>query len=180
MVRVGNYTSFMPTFNMGDPQGCVLSPLLYSLFTHDCVATHDYNTIIKFADYTTVVSQITDDDELVYREEVRDIAVLCQDKNLSLIVSKTKELIVDYRRKRGENAIHINGAVVERVESFKFLGAHISKDLTWSTHTRTVVKMAHHSLFPLRRLKRFGMGPRILKTFYSCTIESILTGCITA
>ena len=32
---------------------------------------------------------------------------------------------------------------------------------------------------PLRRLKRFGMGPQILKRFYSCTIES-MTGCITA
>jgi hypothetical protein len=36
------------------------------------------------------------------------------------------------------------------------------------------------NLFPLRGLKRFGMGPQILKRFYSCTIESILTGCITA
>ena len=35
-------------------------------------------------------------------------------------------------------------------------------------------------IFPLRRLKRFGMGPQILKRFYSCTIESILTGFITA
>jgi hypothetical protein len=36
------------------------------------------------------------------------------------------------------------------------------------------------NLFPLRRLKRFGIGPQILKRFYNCTIESILTGCITA
>ncbi|KAK6299528.1 hypothetical protein J4Q44_G00295610 [Coregonus suidteri] len=32
----------------------------------------------------------------------------------------------------------------------------------------------------LVRLKRFGMGPQTLKNFYSCTIESIQTGCITA
>jgi hypothetical protein len=35
-------------------------------------------------------------------------------------------------------------------------------------------------IFPLGRLKRFGIGPQILKNVYSCTIESILTGCITA
>ena len=40
--------------------------------------------------------------------------------------------------------------------------------------------MTQQSLFPLRKLKRFGMGPEILKRFYSCNIESILTGYITA
>ena len=52
-VRVGNNTSATLILNSGAPQGCVLSPLLYSLFTHDCVAKHDSNTIIKFADNTT-------------------------------------------------------------------------------------------------------------------------------
>ena len=53
---------------------CVLSPLLYSLFTHDCMARHDSNTIITFADNTIVVGLITDNDETAYRE-VRDLAV---------------------------------------------------------------------------------------------------------
>ena len=38
--------------------------------------------------------------------------------------------------------INIDGAVVERVESFKFLGVHITNDLSWSKHTKTVVKRA--------------------------------------
>jgi hypothetical protein len=48
-----------------------------------------------------VVGLIPDDDETAYREEVRD----CQDNNLSLKVSKTKELIVDYR-KQGQAGTH--------------------------------------------------------------------------
>jgi gmma-aminobutyric acid receptor subunit gamma len=68
---------------------------------------------------------------------------------------------------------------VERVETSKFLGVHINKDILWSKHTNTVVKMIQH-LFPLRMLKSFGMGPQIFKKFCSCIIESILTGCITA
>ena len=50
VVRVGNNTSAMLILNTGAPQRCVLIPFLYSLFTHDCVAKHNSNTIIKFAD----------------------------------------------------------------------------------------------------------------------------------
>jgi hypothetical protein len=52
-------------------------------------------------------------------------------------------MIVDYRKKRTEHApILIDEAAVEQVESFKFLGVHITNKLTWSKHTKTVVKRA--------------------------------------
>jgi hypothetical protein len=47
---------------------------------------------------------------------------------------------------------------------------HITKDLTWSTHTCTVVKRVQQRLFSLEKLKRFVMGPRILKRFYSFSL----------
>jgi hypothetical protein len=79
-----------------------------------------------------VVSLITDDDETAYRDEVRDLAVWCQDNNLSLNVSKTKKLIVDYWKRRTKcTIIHIDRAVVERVERFKFLCVHITTALSW-------------------------------------------------
>ena len=56
VVKVGNNTSATLILNTGDPQRCVLSPLLYSLFTHDCMARQDSNTIIQFTDLTTVAA----------------------------------------------------------------------------------------------------------------------------
>ena len=50
VARVGINTSATLILNTGAPQGCMLSPLLYSQFTHDCTARHDSNTIIKIAD----------------------------------------------------------------------------------------------------------------------------------
>ena len=87
---------------------------------------------------------------------------------------------MDYRKRRTEHAaILIDGAVVEQVKSFKFLGVHITNKLTWSTNMVQAHNDSHEEgLF--RRLNRFGMDPQILKRFYSFTIESILTGCITA
>jgi hypothetical protein len=59
VVRIGNNTSATLTLNMEASQGCVLSPLLYSLFTHDYVAMHDSNSMINFADDATEVGLIT-------------------------------------------------------------------------------------------------------------------------
>ena len=54
--------------------GCVLSPLLYTLLTYDCVATHASNSIITFTDDTTEVGLITNNDETAFREVVRALA----------------------------------------------------------------------------------------------------------
>ena len=90
-------------------------------------------------------------------------------------------MIVDFRKQQREHPpIHIDGTVVERVASFKFLGIHITDKLNWSTHTDSIVKKAQQRLFNLRRLKKFGLSPKALTNFYRCTIESILAGCITA
>jgi hypothetical protein len=90
-----------------------------------------------------VVGLTTDNDETTNRKEVRDLVVWFQDNNLSLNVIESRELIVDCRKRSTEHApILIEGAVVEHVLSFKFLGVHITNKLTWTKNTKTVMKSA--------------------------------------
>ncbi len=132
VVRMGNNTSSALILNTGAPQGCVLSPLLYSLYTHDCRATHSSNVIVKFADDTKVIGLITDNDETAYREEVSTLTKWCQENHLSLNIDKTKELVVDFRRPSREHTpIAIDKTPVEQVNSYKFLCVHVPEDLTW-------------------------------------------------
>ncbi len=77
-VWVGSNTSSTITLNTGPPQGCVLSPLLFTLLTHDCTQSHNSNRFIKFADDTTVVGLISNRDETNYRNEVSRLAGVVQ------------------------------------------------------------------------------------------------------
>ncbi len=142
VVKFGQFTSNSITLNIAAPQGCVLSPLLYSLYTHDCVSTHSSPSIIKFADDTVVLGLINNNDEAAYLDEVERLTSWCQDNCLSLNVSKTEELIVDFRKRqqRPYTPLMISGTPVERVSSFKYLCVNISEDLTWTTHIQTVVE----------------------------------------
>ncbi len=63
----------------------------------------------------------------------------------------------------------------EMVESFKFLGTHISEELTWRTNITALVKKAQERLYFLRMLRKLNPSQRLLLSFYRCSIESVLT-----
>ncbi|XP_059829228.1 uncharacterized protein si:ch1073-145m9.1 isoform X2 [Hypanus sabinus] len=107
--------------------------------------------LIKFADDSTLIGIISNNNEVAYREETITLAQRYQENNLSLNVMKTKQLVVDYRR-NGDRLmpITINESGVERVNSFRFLGIHVTEDHTWSVHTGCVEKKAQQHLFHLK------------------------------
>uniref|UniRef100_A0A8C7X192 Reverse transcriptase domain-containing protein n=1 Tax=Oryzias sinensis TaxID=183150 RepID=A0A8C7X192_9TELE len=179
-VRLGPHLSPTRTLSTGSPQGCVLSPLLYCLYTYDCSPQHDSNLIVKFADDTTVVGLISKGDEAAYREEVLKLAAWCSDNNLALNTKKTKEIIVDFRRHSTDPApLYINGERVERVHTFRFLGVVLSNNISWTENITEVIKKAQQRLHFLRVLRKHNLDPSLLTTFYRTSIESLLTYCIT-
>lgn len=97
---MGYHTSTALSLRTGSPQGYVLSTLLYCLYTHDCA--HHNNTIVKFVDDTTIVGLISGSDESACRDEVVRLSSWSRGNNLLLNTSKTKELVMDFKRKKTE------------------------------------------------------------------------------
>ena len=96
--------------------------------------------------------------ETAYRENVERLSTWCRANDLFLNTSKTKELIIDYRKKKTDiPPLIISGDCV--VADFRFLGVHIEESL-------------------LRILKSNNIAQRLLVSFYRASIERILTYCM--
>ena len=64
-------------------------------------------------------------------------------------------MAVDFRREKHmshHTPLRIYETPVERIDSYRYLGVHISEDLTWTTHISTLVKKASQRLYHLRWL----------------------------
>ncbi|KAI3354193.1 hypothetical protein L3Q82_018731 [Scortum barcoo] len=158
------------------PQGTVLAPFLFTLYTAD----FSYNTpschLQKFSDDSAVVGLITDGDDREYRGLIQDFADWCLRNNLQINASKTKELVVDFRRRRHSPPapVSIQGTDIDTVKSYKYLGVHLNDSLDWSDNTNALVKKGNSRLFLLRRLRSFGVQGPLLRTFYDSVVASAI------
>lgn len=158
-VQIGN--NFSSTLSTGAPQGYVLSPLLFTLLTHDCAAMHISNHISEFADETHHGSVICEDDEL---------ACFGGDASATGLVQSQQPVSW-----RGQN--ERDGCWLKRAGNIhSLLGVHLAENLTWSLNTSSIVKKAQQCLYFLRRLKKAHLPPPSSPHF---TVESILSSCIT-
>lgn len=73
-VKIVPFCSSNCALSTRSPQGSLLSPLPFTLYTHNCTHTHPSDTIIKFADDTTIVGLIDVGDESAYRDEILNLA----------------------------------------------------------------------------------------------------------
>ena len=174
-VRLKDTTSDILISSTGAPQGTVLAPLLFTLYTSDFSHNSESCHIQKFADDTAIMGCVRGDQEEEYRTLVRDFVTWSHANSLQLNISKTKELVIDFGKSRPRpQTVDINGVEVETVGSYKYLGVWLDKKLDLAINTDHLYKKGQSRLYFLRRLRSFNICSKLRSMFYLSVVASIL------
>ena len=153
----------------------MLSPFLYALYTNSCRSTYTGCHCFKYADDTALVGLITND-EADYISSVDHFTTWCSDNCLEMNVSKTKEMIIDFRSGvHHPNPVNVMGQNIEIVHSYKYLGTIIDDKLRWDENTTNLYKKGQQRLYFLRKLNALHVDRNILSLFHDSFVKSVMT-----
>ncbi|XP_036412898.1 uncharacterized protein LOC118797738 [Colossoma macropomum] len=134
------------------PQGTALSPFLFTLYMMDFQYSSDFCHLQRLSnDLGPLGIGRKENTETLWKGLLSGVQ-----GNI-----KTKEIVVDFRRKRTTNSpITIVGQNVELIDTYKYLGVLLDNKLDWRANTEAVYRKGMSSLYFLRRLRSFNVCTR--------------------
>ena len=158
----------------GVPQGSVLGPLFFIIFTSD-IGSHLENKLISYADDTTLYSSVNSPSN---RGEVaaslnRDLARItswCQLWGMKLNANKTHSMTISRSRTLDppHPCLYISDEQIDEVSSLRLLGVIFDSKLTFEKHIRSLSSSIAQKTGLLRKcFKTFGRDSTVIKSFYA-------------
>ena len=169
----GCFSSFSPVFS-GVPQGSVLGPILFIIYTFDMWCAIESN-MVAYADDTTLYAIIPSpqDRQRIANVLTRDVSRImswCDRWGMKLNPSKSHSMIISRSRTPfpSHPDIVVNGVAIPNCSSIKLLGVTLDPKLTFELHLRSLASSISRKVGLLRKCSRIYSSDDIVKScFYS-------------
>ncbi len=176
--RVNYKTSETRLIKCGVPQGSILGPLLFILYINDLEHYLEGSRINLYVDDTalSVCSESFIDLILLLRQELFTVEQWLLANKLTLNASKTKYMLFGTKHKLNNIPnfnLYMGGELLERVESFKYLGVKLDQHLTFQDHIDWVYRKSSMKLGAIRKIRKNLTQPIALSLYKSLVLPHL-------
>ena len=177
VVVCNNKVSDRAFLDMGIPQGSVLGPLLFILFSNDLPNNVNLGSCNMFADDTLIYINGNSlyDVESKLQACVNEAVDWYDSNKLVINADKSNSMIVNYKNTNSQIplSIKIHQCEIQQVSEAKYLGMYIDDRLVWSSHINKICKSIGLKIAELKRMKKFA-NKQMLLHFYEYSIQPLL------
>ena len=174
-VRIGNCISEPILVRSGVPQGSIVGPVLFILYTADLISPTTEN-YVKYADDTMILQPINRDKHksmsFLYDclcEIQRNSDAIC----LKLNIEKSKLIVFPKTRNQTAEMECMLLPNITKVTEIKILGVTLSAYLNWDPHIKDILKKCNSRLYALRVLRSIVPEPVLIQTYHGIILTLI-------
>lgn len=182
-VCVDAHSSDWHPVHSGVPQGSVLGPLLFIIYTADLFSITK-NVMYGYADDVTLLATIDSPHARSItsnslNEDLQCISRWCHTWNMKLNIAKSKCMCISRSRSPfpQHEPLHVDGIALNDVDELDILGVKFDSKLTFESHIRSLVTAASQKLGIMRKAYATFNDPSVSATCFRSFILPALEYC---
>lgn len=184
LVKVGNNKSRTVYPESGTPQGSVLSPLLFNLFTNDIPPPDNNNVrLTQYADDIAVWA--SGNSVKIVTKQLQNyldkLSSWCNDWFIKINPDKTQVICFNQRKKLDNIILNLLGKPLTISQEATFLGVTFDSKLNWAAHASKITETVWRKTNVLRSLAGRDWGARgefLIKIYKQWALPNITYACL--